>query len=492
MKTRNVAAVDLGAESGRVILARFNGSSLELEEVHRFPNRPVMLHGHRFWNMLGLWDEILAGLRKARKLVGTLDSIGVDTWGVDYGLVDAGGFLLGQPFQYRDHRTDGVMEQVFAHVPRDVLYRRTGIQFMPINTLFQLYAHERMQPGALAHAHRLLLIPDLLHNWLCGSFSSEYTNATTTQCWDPVAGTWARDLLTQLDIPTSMLPPVVQAGTALGEVLPVWRDDLGLSQVVAPATHDTGSAIAAIPAQQSDGWGYISSGTWSLVGVELAQPVMTQQSLDANFTNEGGVFGTTRYLKNVMGLWLLQECQRRWNRDGHVIDYDALLAGVDALPAFTALLDPDDPRFLAPPDMPEAINAYLLEHGQAPLTAPVAFARCIMESLVLRYRQVFQQISQLTGVMINRVHIVGGGARNVRLNQWLADALAVPVMAGPFEATARGNALMQLVGLGELSNLEEVRIIAQKNTPIQIYTPRSTHHAAWGEAAQRFSSPGPA
>lgn len=492
MKTRNVAAVDLGAESGRVILARFNGSSLELEEVHRFPNRPVMLHGHRFWNMLGLWDEILAGLRKARKLVGTLDSIGVDTWGVDYGLVDAGGFLLGQPFQYRDHRTDGVMEQVFAHVPRDVLYRRTGIQFMPINTLFQLYAHERMQPGALAHAHRLLLIPDLLHNWLCGSFSSEYTNATTTQCWDPVAGTWARDLLTQLDIPTSMLPPVVQAGTALGEVLPVWRDDLGLSQVVAPATHDTGSAIAAIPAQQSDGWGYISSGTWSLVGVELAQPVMTQQSLDANFTNEGGVFGMTRYLKNVMGLWLLQECQRRWNRDGHVIDYDALLAGVDALPAFTALLDPDDPRFLAPPDMPEAINAYLLEHGQAPLTAPVAFARCIMESLVLRYRQVFQQISQLTSVMINRVHIVGGGARNVRLNQWLADALAVPVMAGPFEATARGNALMQLVGLGELSNLEEVRIIAQKNTPIQIYTPRSTHHAAWGEAAQLFYSLGPA
>ncbi len=492
MKTRNVAAVDLGAESGRVILARFNGSSLELEEVHRFPNRPVMLHGHRFWNMLGLWDEILAGLCKARKLVGTLDSIGVDTWGVDYGLVDAGGFLLGQPFQYRDHRTDGVMEQVFAHVPRDVLYRRTGIQFMPINTLFQLYAHERMQPGALAHAHRLLLIPDLLHNWLCGSFSSEYTNATTTQCWDPVAGTWARDLLTQLDIPTSMLPPVVQAGTALGEVLPVWRDDLGLSQVVAPATHDTGSAIAAIPAQQSDGWGYISSGTWSLVGVELAQPVMTQQSLDANFTNEGGVFGMTRYLKNVMGLWLLQECQRRWNRDGHVIDYDALLAGVDALPAFTALLDPDDPRFLAPPDMPEAINAYLLEHGQAPLTAPVAFARCIMESLVLRYRQVFQQISQLTSVMINRVHIVGGGARNVRLNQWLADALAVPVMAGPFEATARGNALMQLVGLGELSNLEEVRIIAQKNTPMQVYTPRSTHHAAWGEAAQLFYSLGPA
>ena len=486
MATRNVAAVDLGAESGRVILARFDGQQLSLEEVHRFPNRPVQLHGHRFWNMLGLWDEILAGLRKARQTAGTLDSIGVDTWGVDYGLVDANGFLLGQPFQYRDHRTDGVMEQVFARVPRDVLYRRTGIQFMPINTLFQLYAHEHMQPGELAHAHGLLLIPDLLHNWLCGSFSIERTNATTTQCWDPVAGAWVTDLLDRLDIPTAMLPPVVEAGTVLGEVLPEWRGDLGASQVVAPATHDTGSAIVAIPAQHADGWGYISSGTWSLVGVELSRPVITQESLAANFTNEGGVFGTTRYLKNVMGLWLLQECQSRWNRDGHAIDYDTLLADVDAVPAFAALLDPDDPRFLAPQDMPDAIDAYLLEHGQAPLVAPAAFARCIMESLVLRYSEVFQQVSQLTGAIINQVHVVGGGARNVRLNQWLADALGVPVIAGPFEATAQGNALMQLVGLGELRGLEEVRAIA-RNTPTRVYSPRSAGRAAWDQAFQRFS-----
>src|SRR6266550_1568251 len=466
MATRNVAAVDLGAESGRVILARFDGRSLGLEEVHRFPNRPVTLLRHRFWNMLGLWDEILAGLRKARQTAGTLDSIGVDTWGVDYGLVDANGFLLGQPFQYRD--------------------RRTGIQFMPINTLFQLYAHERMQPGELAHAHRLLLIPDLLHNWLCGSFSIEHTNATTTQCWDPVAGAWVMDLLDQLEIPTTMLPPVVEAGTLLGEVLPECRGDLGAAKVVAPATHDTGSAIVAIPAQHADGWGYISSGTWSLVGVELPRPVMTQESLTANFTNEGGVFGTTRYLKNVMGLWLLQECQRRWKRDGHAIDYDTLLADVDAVPAFAALLDPDDPRFLAPQDMPDAINAYLLEHGQARLVAPATFARCIMESLVLRYCEVFQQVSQLTGAIINQVHIVGGGARNARLNQWLADALGVPVIAGPFEATAQGNALMQLVGLGELRGLEEVRAIA-RNTPTQVYSPRSAGRAAWDEAEQRFS-----
>ena len=483
MATRNIAAVDLGAESGRVILARFDGQNLDLEEVHRFPNQPVMVRGHRFWNMPGLWNEVLAGLRKARQLAGTLDSIGVDSWGVDYGLVDRNGFLLGLPFQYRDQRTNGVMEQVFAHVPRDLLYQRTGVQFLPINTLYQLYAHERMQPGELGRAHRLLLIPDLLHNWICGSDVSEYTNVTTTQCWDPLAGAWVTDLLDQLSIPTTMLPPVAEAGTVLGEVLPEWRDDLGATKVIAPATHDTGSAIVAIPAQHADGWGYISSGTWSLVGVELPRPLMTQESLSANFTNEGGVFGTTRYLKNIMGLWLLQECQRVWKRDGHAIDYDTLLADVDAVPAFAALIDPDDPRFLAPQNMPKAINAYLLERGRTSLTVPAEFTRCIMESLVLRYRQVFQQITQLTGVAIKQVHVVGGGARNARLNQWLADALAVPVVVGPFEATAQGNALMQLVGLGELHGLSEVRAIAQ-HTLTQLYIPDLTRRAVWDEAEQ--------
>ncbi len=487
MKTRTMAAVDLGAGSGRVLLARFDGQQLSLEEMHRFANRPVTLRGHRFWNILALWDDIITGLRKVRQVTGTLDSIGVDTWGVDYGLVDAHGFLLSLPFQYRDSRTDGIMEQVFARIPREVLYKRTGIQLLPFNTLFQLYAHEQMQPGELAHAYRLLLIPDLLHSWLCGSLTSERTNATTTQCWDPSAGAWATDLLAQLAIPTSMLPPGVEAGTVLGEVLPEWRSDLGTAQVIAPATHDTGSAIAATPVSQPGGWGYISSGTWSLVGVELSRPVMTPGALAANFTNEGGVFGTTRFLKNVMGLWLLQECQRLWARAGHVTDYDTLLADVDGVPPFTALIDPDDSRFLAPEDMPAAINAYLQEHGQATLQAPAAFARCIMESLVLRYREVFQQISGLTGVIINTVHVLGGGARNARLNQWLADALEVPVIAGPYEATALGNALMQLVGLGELHSLEEVRAIAQ-NMPTQVFSPRTAQRAAWNEAAHSFST----
>ncbi|HLI06489.1 MAG TPA: rhamnulokinase family protein [Ktedonobacteraceae bacterium] len=485
MKTRNIAAVDLGASSGRVLLARFDGQSLDLQEVHRFPNRPVMLRGHRFWNMLNLWDETLAGLRKARTLAGTLDSVGVDTWGVDYGLVDASGFPLGLPFQYRDARTDGVMEQVFARIPRELLYRRTGVQLLPINTLFQLYAHEQMQPGHLAHAHRLLMIPDLLHSWLSGSMVTERTNATTTQCWDPLAAQWATDLLEWLEIPTSMLAPVVEAGTVLGEVLPEWRGEFGNALVITPATHDTGSAIAATPAKAASNWGYISSGTWSLVGAELAQPVMTEAALAANFTNEGGVFGTTRFLKNITGLWLLQECQRRWEYEGHSIDYDTLLADVDAVPPFAALIDPDDARFLAPADMPAAINSYLIEHGQAPLSAPAAFARCIMESLVLRYCQVFAQMSALTGDIMNQVHVLGGGARNNRLNLWLADALSVPVIAGPYEATALGNALMQLVGLDELHTLEEVRTIA-RNAPTRVFLPREAEQAAWQEAAQRF------
>jgi rhamnulokinase len=485
MKTRNVAAVDLGASSGRVLLARYDGEQLSLEEIHRFPNHPLQLRGHRLWNMPALWDETLAGLRKARERGGTLDSIGVATWGVDYGLVDEHGLLLSQPFQYRDHRTDGMMEQVLARIPRSDLYARTGIQFLSFNTLYQLYAHERQQPGDLARAHRLLLIPDLLHSWLCGEQVSERTNATTTQCWDALAGTWARDLLAQLSLPATMLPPVVEAGTSLGRVVPEMHGDLGAAQVIAPATHDTGSAIAAVPVTGTDGWGYISSGTWSLVGVELPRPLISAEALEANCTNEGGVFGTTRFLKNVMGLWLLQECQRQWSRANGEIDYERLLAFEDGIPLCLALIDPDDPRFLAPENMPEEINRFLSERGQQPLESPIAFSRCIMESLVLRYVEVFHQISVLTGMPITQVHVLGGGARNKQLNQWLADALGFPVIAGPYEATAYGNALMQLVGLGELQSLSEVRAVAQK-VPTEVFLPQPNVYSIWQEAAHRF------
>jgi len=487
MAARTMAAVDLGAESGRVMLARFDGRRLTLDEVHRFPNHPVIVRGHRLWNVLGLWEETLIGLRKARQVTGQFDSIGVDTWGVDYGAVNSEGLLRALPFHYRDHRTDGVMEEVFTRTPRETIYARTGIQFMPINTLFQLYAHHRQQPEELENAHRLLLIPDLLHSWLSGAQVSERTNATTTQCWDPIAGRWATDLLDDLGIPTAMLPPVVEPGTSLGETLSEWRDELGAARVIAPATHDTGSAIAAAPVAQGNDWAYISSGTWSLVGAELSSPIMTSEALSANWTNEGGVFGSTRFLKNVAGLWLLQECQRAWAQEQRAQDYDILLASLDETSAFAALIDPDDRRFLAPGHMPTAMNEYLQEHGQEPLRTPAAFARCILESLVLRYCEVLRQLERLTGRTIGAVHVVGGGSRNVRLNQWLADAFGVPVIAGPTEATALGNALMQLVGLGELHTLAEIRSVAQQ-TPTQVCAPRAGNRAMWDAMAGRFAS----
>ncbi len=516
--TKNIAAVDLGAESGRVMLAHFTGDRLHMEEVHRFANRSVMLHGHRFWNILSLWDETLIGLRKARSIAGTLDSIGIDSWAVDYGLVDRAGYPLGYPFHYRDHRTDGVMEQVFAHVPRETLYQRTGIQMLPINTIFQLYAHAQLQPELFARpqgadiagghsggyvldmsaatryagpqgaqAYRLLLIPDLLHSWLCGSDSSERTNATTTQCWDATTQSWVIDILDGLGIPATIFPPVVEAGTTLGPLLPELRAELGNAQVIAPATHDTGSAIAAVPVTRGDNWAYISSGTWSLIGVERQQPLITPAARLANYTNEGGVFGTTRLLKNVMGLWLLQACQNVWASHGYQKSYDDLLAEANASTPFQALIDPDDARFLAPADMPEAINAYLVEHGQSSLHTSAAITRCIMESLVVRYHTEIKNLEKLTGTAIETIHIVGGGSRNQYINQWLADASGIPVIAGPAEATAIGNALMQLVGLGELRTLADIRSLAS-HSPTTTYTPDREKRARWDEQRTRFVS----
>jgi rhamnulokinase len=487
MAARSIAAVDLGAESGRVMLARFDGQRLELSEVHRFFNRPVRVRDHRFWNVLGLWDEVLTGLRKARAQAGTLDSVGIDTWGVDYGLVNASGLLRGQPYHYRDHRTDGMMGKMFARVSREDIYAHTGIQFMPINTLVQLFAQNEQLPGELERAHRLLLIPDLLHSWLNGEMVCERTNATTTQCWNPIAGHWATDLLEQLGIPYGMLPPVVEPGTVLGNALPELRGDLGAIRVIAPATHDTGSAIAATPVANGGRWAYISSGTWSLVGAELPRPLMSPEALAGNWTNEGGVFGTTRFLKNVMGLWLLQECQRAWAREYGPMEYETVLASADDVPAHAALVDPDDPRFLAPEHMPDAINGYLREWRQSPLQSPAAFARCIMESLVLRYGEVLRHLQHLTGNTLDSVHVLGGGARNARLNQWLADAFGTPVIAGPTEATALGNALMQLVGLGELRSLADMRAIA-RGVPTQTFTPRADHRGSWDDAAARFGT----
>ncbi|MBX5456443.1 MAG: rhamnulokinase [Thermogemmatispora sp.] len=491
MSERYLAVVDLGAESGRVHLARYDGQRLTLEEVHRFANGPVALRRHLYWNVLALWQEVISGLRKARRLAGRLDSIGVDTWGVDYALLDDQGLLLGLPFHYRDRRTEGLMEEVFARVPREEIYAQTGIQFMPINTLYQLLAHQREQPHVLETATHLLLMPDLFHYWLSGERLCEYTNATTTQCWSVPQGTWASDLLARLGLPTHFLPPVVAPGTPLGKVQGELAEDLGRDVlVIAPATHDTAAAVAGIPMRASPrDRAYISSGTWSLVGLELPQPQIAQGSA-SNFTNEGGIFGTIRFLRNVMGLWLLQECRRSWQEGGQSFSYEQLLTLAEGAPAWAALFDPDHPLFLPPGDMPTRIREQLSAHGQpVPAAEDIpALVRAILDSLILRYRQVLELAASITGSALQTIHIVGGGAQNRWLNQGLADATGLVVIAGPIEATAQGNALLQLVGLGELRSLEEVRTLAARSTVTQTFLPDPERRAAWDEAYARFTT----
>ncbi|WP_322480565.1 rhamnulokinase family protein [Thermogemmatispora sp.] len=491
MSERYLAVVDLGAESGRVHLARYDGRRLTLEEVHRFANGPVALPQHLYWNVLALWQEVVSGLRKARRLAGKLDSIGVDTWGVDYALLDERGLLLGMPVHYRDRRTEGLMEEAFTRLSREEIYARTGIQFMPINTLYQLLAHQREQPRLLEHATHLLLMPDLFHYWLSGERLCEYTNATTTQCWSVPQGDWARDLLVRLGLPVHFLPPVVAPGTPLGKLQGELAEELGRAvTIVAPATHDTAAAVAGIPMPATPhDRAYISSGTWSLVGLELSHPQIAQGSA-SNFTNEGGVFGTVRFLRNVMGLWLLQECRRSWQEQGQSFTYEQLFALAAGAPARTALFDPDHPGFLPPGDMPTRIRQQLGAYSQpVPAVEDIpALVRAILDSLILRYRQILELAVSITRGALQAIHIVGGGAQNRWLNQGLADATGLMVIAGPIEATAQGNALLQLVGLGELHSLEEVRALAANSTATETFLPHPEQRAAWDEAYARFTA----
>jgi rhamnulokinase len=497
--TLNVAAVDLGAGSGRVILGRYNGATLSLEEVARFPNQPVRIDGHLHWDVRALWQGIVQGLGQARAQVGALHSVGVDAWGVDYALIDSAGTLLEQPFHYRDTRTQGVMEQICTRIAREAIYAQTGIQFLPFNTLYQLVAHRQAQPAQLDAASRLLLIPDLMHMWLCGEQVCEYTNATTTQMWSVGENRWATAMIEAAGLPTHLLPPVVAPGTVLGPLLPALADELGAgTQVSAPATHDTASAIAAVPARAPARWAYISSGTWSLVGLELPRPLIRPEGLQANFTNEGGVFGTTRFLKNVMGLWLLQECRRTWEQEGRLPEltrtYEQLFALADAEEPFAALIDPDDAGFLAPGDMPARIQEYLRHHLLVPkgcsLASAGAVVRCILESLVLRYRQVLADAAALAETAVDAIHVVGGGSQSALLNQWLADGTGLPVVAGPVEASALGNVLMQLVALGEFASLAEVRQFSAATTPTAVFQPQPDQKPRWDDAYGRFQQLG--
>jgi rhamnulokinase len=466
-------AIDLGAGSGRALIGRVTATGLALEEVHRFAYAPRPVDGHLRWDLARLHAGLLDGLAAARAAAVTagasLTSVGVDAWGVDYGLVDRDGRVLEEPIAYRDARTDGVMDAVCARLTREAIFARTGIQFLPINTIYQLVAHVR--DGLPRDADRLLMIPDLCHLLLSGVRTGEYTNASTTQLLDPTTGDWHDPLFDALDLPRSIMPPLVQPGADLGPLRPALQAALGGPpiRVVAPATHDTASAVVGTPLRA--GWAYISSGTWSLVGVERAAPLLSAAAAAANFTNEGGAGGTIRFLRNVMGLWLLEACRREWGSEAP--EHDALVAGAAALPRAAGVIDVEDLTLLNPPSMLEAIRTQLAGGGQAMPAEPAAVARVIFDSLALGYAKVVATIEQLTGTPIPGIHIVGGGSRNAYLNQATADATGKPVLAGPVEATAAGNLIVQAVAAGTLGSIADGRERLARAIPLRAFEPRT-------------------
>lgn len=460
---QTVLAVDLGAESGRVMAVHTDGERFALEELHRFTNPVTELRGTLYWDVLHLWREIQHGIAQGKRYHPL--SIGVDTWAVDFALLDANGDLLGNPVMYRDPRTDGMMEIAFSHAPKRDIFAQTGIQFMQINTLYQLLSMVERQSPFLNAAQTFLTIPDLLNYWLTGTIACEFTNATTTQMLNPTTGDWARDMLEQLGIPHEMLPRIVQPGTTLGEY-----DGI---PVIAPATHDTGSAVAGIP-MTSDDAAYISSGTWSLVGVVVDHPVIDDATFAANVTNEGGVGATFRLLKNVMGLWVLQQCRATWAADGIAYGYDKLVQMAEAATSPEVILNIDDDRFLSPGDHPQRIRDWYAEQGASPPESNGAIVRAVLEGLAQRYADVVQTVADLSGKSIEAVHVVSGGSQNALLNQFTADACGVPVVAGPVEATVLGNAAVQFMALGVVDDLAQARRMIAAMGDSQTFTPAST------------------
>jgi rhamnulokinase len=476
-------AFDLGAESGRAVLGGLQGGVLDVREIHRFVNEPVRQNGSLHWDVLRLWLEIKRGLDAVAVTGQPIASIGVDAWGCDYALVGERGALLQNPYHYRDKRTDGVMESVFERVPAAQIYDVTGIQFLPFNTLYQLYAACRDMPRMVEAATSFGTIPDLINFWLTGEMTAEFTNATTTQFVDARTRTWALDLLRALDLPTRILPAIVESGTVIGTVLGDAPDALRGTPVVAPACHDTGSAVAAVSAGGHRA--FISSGTWSLLGTELTSPVITPRARELNFTNEGGVLGTTRLLKNIAGLWLLQSCRRNWAEQGVHLDYEELLGLARAhKSSFQSLFDPDHAAFLHPRSMVTAIAEYCRETGQPEPDGPAGYARAILESLAFKYRVVLESMERLTGKPITEVRIVGGGSRNRLLNQFTADSTGRTVIAGPVEASALGNIAMQMVATGVVGSLDDARRIIERSFPVERFEPIEPDR--WNEHYRRF------
>jgi len=480
----NLLAFDLGAESGRAMLGRFDGERIEISEVHRFPNGPVRLPDGLHWDVLRLWSEVKQGIALAVKGQRPPASLGIDAWGVDFGLLDRDGALVGNPYHYRDSRTDGMMEEAFRRVPREEIFAQTGIQFMQINSLYQLLAMVICRSPQIEAARTFLTIPDLLNYWLTGQVACEFSNATTTQCYNPREGDWARELLQRTGIPAGIFPRIVPPGTNLGPLLPHVAEEVGLPAqaelpVIAPACHDTGSAVVAVPAA-GPRFAWISSGTWSVVGAEVAEPLINEQSLNHNFTNEGGTCGTFRFSRNVMGLWLVQECRRTWAQQGTDYSYSALAEMASQAKPFQAVVDPDFGEFLKPGDMPARIRSYCQATGQSAPQDKGAVLRCALEGIALKYRWVLERLEEMLGYRLEPLHIVGGGTQNRLLSQFAADATGRQVIAGPVEATAAGNLLMQMMAMGHVDTLPACREVVRRSFDLAVYEPG--RREGWDEA----------
>jgi rhamnulokinase len=478
---RHYLALDLGAESGRAIVGTLADRQLTLKEMHRFPNTPLSLPTGLRWNVSGLWSEIKAGIAASASEF-ALESLGLDTWGVDFALLDKDGALLDNPCHYRDARTDGMLEEAFRRIPREQIFAQTGIQFMQINTLYQLLSMSIVRSPLLDAARTFLTMPDLFNYWLSGTACCEFTIATTTQCFDPIRRNWAYLLLEALAIPIRILPAVCEPGTSLGALLPHVAAETGSGSIrlIAPACHDTGSAVIAVPAE-NEGFAWLSSGTWSILGAEVRDPVLSPKALAYNFTNEGGVFGTWRLSKNIMGLWLMQECKREWG-----LSYDELTRRAAEAKPFLAVIDPDSTLFLHPGNMPEKIRKFCADTGQPVPGTQGEIIRVALESLALKYRFILERLEELAGKRLEPLHIFGGGTRNRLLNQFSADATCRTVIAGPVEATAIGNILMQAIALGGLGSLQDARRLVRRSFGIEEYHPGDGN--GWEAAYQKLKS----
>lgn len=488
--TRSIkfVAFDLGAESGRAMVGAFDGVRVSLDEAFRFANVPVRTLDSLHWDALRLFDDIRRGLAKiAQAQRDEIASVGLDTWGVDFALLGRDDELLGNPFHYRDARTNGMLDKAFQTVSRAEIFEQTGVQFLQINTLYQLLAMKGQNAPALENAKTFLMMPDLFNFWLTGTKACEFSNATTTQFYNPRTRAWARELFETLNLPYPMLPNIVPPGTILGNLHASVADEVNLPNipVVAPATHDTGSAAAAVPAE-NDAYAWISSGTWSVMGANVPDAIVNADSLKYNFTNEGGADRTFRFSKNVLGLWIVQECRRTWARAGHEYSYDELVEMARRAPAFQSLIDPDASEFLAPGDMPARIAAYCERTAQPVPQEPASFVRCALESLALKYRYNLDRLEMMLGRRMSCIHIVGGGTQNKLLCQFTANATGQVVHAGPVEATAVGNILLQAVALGQLDSLADARRVIRNSFEIATYEPRDLPQ--WQDANARFSN----